>query len=165
VIRSPSLQKSYSAFFSGDKALEQPPDDLPADATDEQRAEYEKTVKEYLTKLENARETGDWSALIIPGKQPIKFTLRQMPFEGFATVRGMIERKENSEDVWMLVFRLSVVGVEGPGKHEVEFVQHKRFGRIATTSILDKAFTPVDAYRAMIEVATLAWKKAHISPL
>jgi hypothetical protein len=78
MIRLPSYQRDHDMCWSGDTALEQPPIDPGRNVPDEKIAEYESALKAYETKLTNAQETGDWSALLLPNQTPMKFVLCQV---------------------------------------------------------------------------------------
>lgn len=67
MIRPPSAQKPYDDFWSGDPAFTQ----LPPDATPEQ-------IQERKAAVLRARETGDWSALRIEGREPTKFVMKPL---------------------------------------------------------------------------------------
>lgn len=65
--RPPSYQRTYDTYYSGDPSFAQ----LADDATKEQAGEY-------VAKITVAHDTGDWSALLVPGGAPTKFVLQQI---------------------------------------------------------------------------------------
>lgn len=73
MIRPPSQAKDYDLFYSGDPAFRQPPK-VVGDATDEQRAELDR----HFASLRSAKETGNWSALLLDGQVPTKFVCCQV---------------------------------------------------------------------------------------
>jgi hypothetical protein len=78
MIRLPSIQRDYDWYWSGDPALVQPPVALAVDASDEDKAAHKIASDEYKAKLKACRDTGDWSPLLKPGEQPLKFVLCQV---------------------------------------------------------------------------------------
>ena len=73
--RTGSLQQEYDFYVSSDPAFVKPPA-KPADDASEQEIEAFKTAaKDYIHKWEVARETTDYSALIIEGQTPKKIRL------------------------------------------------------------------------------------------
>ena len=108
MIRTPSAVRDYDAYFSGDSAFEQPP--TPAEG-DEYNA--------YQAKLTAARETGDWSPLLIAGQVPTKFVLGQVDR---TTWRAVTDRAilpaDNPRHIGpismpAIVFRLAVKSIVG----------------------------------------------------
>lgn len=76
MLRPPSLSKPWDEFTSFDQVFVQQPalDDPP---TDEQKA----ALEEYVAKLKAARETGDWTPMLAPGRtlnEATKFTFLQI---------------------------------------------------------------------------------------
>lgn len=163
MIRPPSLIEPYSVFFSGDDAIIQPPDPPAEGATKKAIAAYKKALEEYAVKIRAARQTADWAPVTVEGKHPVKFLLRPMPFEGFAVVMGMRDRQEPVEDIALLAARLCLVEIEGVDI-EVDFEQHKRFGKVAALSTFEK-FGTLRGLRIAIELGQLAFQRAHQDPL
>lgn len=162
MIRLPSAVEPSHFFVSLDDAIIQPPLP-PADDADDVAAEAYKTeLAEYQTKIRAARQTGDWLPVTIPGKTPVKFLMRQMPFEAFAVIMGMRERGEPAEDIMLLAARLCLLEIDGV-KIKFEFDQHERFGKIASLSVFEK-FGLTTGLRIAFELGALALQKAHEDP-
>jgi len=159
--RLPSHTNPAPAFVTTDDALIQPPE-LADKATDEQRAEWEKALEEYAAKLRVARQTGDWSGITLPGKQPVRFILRPMPFEGHATIAGMRQRGEPPESVLLLAVQLCLVDIEGIAVR-VDWEQHERFGKVAALSTLAK-FGTSQGLLIAVELGTVAIQRASADP-
>jgi len=127
VTRPPSNQQHYDEFWSGDPAFVQG-----------EGAEHER-------KIERARETGDWSELLIQGSTPTKFVMRQIPGE---IKRRILDRfiagKSGGYDLDSLLLRLAVVDVIGLGDFKLRFTADEDWGKLAThelPNILDE-FAP-----------------------
>lgn len=114
MIRLPSLFRPYDAYVSVDPALKPAPE-LPSDATDEQR----KASAEYIATLVSCIDTGDWSALLIPGQTPLKFVLQHLDRTAF---RSLIDRmglpENNARHIGeklgqALLVRLALVDIVG----------------------------------------------------
>lgn len=150
MIKPPSNQKPYDAFYTGDAAIVA----LPAEASDEQRAERDRAI-------ERALKTGDWSAVVIPGEQPTRFVMRPIRAEAAGELHSMLAT-ERPFTVFALAFRIALVDVKNlPGAGHVDFVTHPTFGRIATTAFLDRAGLTGDVGAAIItELGFLAYKRA-----
>lgn len=166
MIRLPSNQRAHEAFVPFDDAFIQPPAPPESEAD---RPAYEEVLSDYEHKLKVARETGKWDELLVGDKQPTKFLLRPMPVEAMGAIAGMRLRNEPSEEILLLAFRICVIGVENFGKHPIEFVSHKRYGRLATTSFLDKTLKgeggSLIAWRIIAELGSYALTRAHGNPL
>lgn len=114
-IRPPSNQQTYDAFWSGDPAFVQG------------------EGKEHERKLELARETGDWSPVIVVGLVPTKFVLRQIPGE----IKRRILDRFNADQIGgyeldSLLLRLAVVDVVGLGDFKLRFASEDDWGKLAT---------------------------------
>lgn len=146
MMRPPSLVKPYDEFFSGDPALLQ----LDANATDEQ-------IAQHVAKIRVARETGDMSALLVPGQTHTKFVMRPLPADVEAALddyrtAGNGNRMNNT--VMMLVVRaalIKVVGFTHPEtgadwviEHHVD-PRYPALGRIATADIVNAMWLIEDA--------------------
>jgi len=128
MLRPPSNQKTYKLFFSADPAIVQ----IANDATKERQTEHERLLRV-------ARETGDWSAITVPGEQPTTFSMRQLPSESTGELANMQALGEPQFRVLSLAFRSALVDaaplIDGV---KVAHDQHPIFGRIATTTFLDE---------------------------
>jgi hypothetical protein len=97
-LRVPSLHKDYETFFSGDPALTQ----LPKNASQEQ-------ADAYSEQLRVARETGDWSGLLVDGRVPTTFVMRVIPRKILWTLRDAARSGEFGEEMFAAwLFRASV---------------------------------------------------------
>lgn len=74
-LRFGSLQKDFDFYVSSDPAFARPPA-LPADdASDEDKAAFKTAAEAYIAAWKSARETSDYSKLILDGQTPTKFVL------------------------------------------------------------------------------------------
>lgn len=138
MIQPPSVQREYSEFWSGDPAIMQSPDAPPEDATEETKAAVRARVEEHERKLERARETGQWDAIIVPGERPTMFTFAPIPGR---VMRALISRMERGELDFVtaapIAFRASIRKIENPAM-EIKVENHPEFGRIASEAITNK---------------------------
>jgi hypothetical protein len=108
MIRPPSLQKHQDDFYSGDPAFIQ----LPGDATEAQRVEHAHRWKV-------ARETGNYSALLVEGQHATKFTMQPIKrndwraFADRASLPFDSSRRIGNAVLPSLLFRMSVVSISG----------------------------------------------------
>jgi hypothetical protein len=120
VTRLPGNQHRYDVFWSGDPAF------------------IQGTDAEHTRKLEIARETGDWSALLIQGLVPTKFVCRQIPGE---LKRRIMDRfsagKIGGQELDALLVRLAVVDVVNLGDFKLGFAADDDWGRLATHALPD----------------------------
>ena len=124
--RPPSNQRQYDTYSSLDPAFIQAPPVPGENATDDEK----RAAEDYLAKLKAAKQTGDWSPMLAPGKtlaDATKFVLGQVDrnvwraimdragqlppdsprFIGFSTLQS-------------LLFRLALKSVVGFGDVKVE---------------------------------------------
>jgi hypothetical protein len=112
VIRLPSLQRAVDCYYSGDPAFIQ----LADDASESDRAEHAR-------KWKVARETGNYSALIVEGQQATKFAMQPVNRTVWrAFVDRVLYPTESPRRIGpittpSLVFRLSVCSVSGLDVH------------------------------------------------
>lgn len=172
MIRLPSLQKPYHAFVSFDEAIVQPPSappplDMNSDPPPNEEAmrlhkeaveSHKAALEAYTVKIRAARQTGDWAPVTVPGKQPLRFLMRPMPFDGWAVISGMMQRQENHEDILLLAVKLCLLEIEG-APIAVEKEQHSRLGEIASLSCLARLGNS-QGLRAAVELGALAINKA-----
>lgn len=156
MLRLPSNQREYDEYWSGDPAFHQPAD------SDEARAEH-------AAKIKRARETGDWSPLLIDGETPTKFVMR--PIKGDQW-RWLVDEATREDEHRMgpalfnqLMFRCAVVSVKNLGmKVNEDQVRHKKLGMIAPKDIPD-VLDSIDA-SIVTELAGVAFERArNINPL
>lgn len=116
--RPPSNQSTFDMFWSGDPAFVQ------GDG------------KEHEKKLEIARETGDWSGLIIQGQTPTKFVSRQIPGE---LKRRILDRYQAGKlgpyELDALLLRMAIVDVIGLGDFKLKFTMSDEWGKIASADL------------------------------
>ncbi|HZO16507.1 MAG TPA: hypothetical protein VFB62_24700 [Polyangiaceae bacterium] len=172
MIRLPSLSKPYHAFVTFDEAIVQPPaapepldmesDPPPSDemlaAHKEALETHGKALEEHFAKMRAARQTGDWGPVTVPGKHPLRFLMRQMPFDGWAVVNGMMQRQENEEDILLLAVQLCLMEIDG-APIVVERERHPRLGDVASLSCLSRLGNR-NGLRAAVELGALAINKA-----
>jgi hypothetical protein len=172
MLRLPSLSKPYHAFVSFDEAIVQPPSAPPALDMDSDPPPSEESLKahkeaaeahksaldEHYVKIRAARQTGDWAPVTVPGKHPLRFLMRPMPFDGWAVISGMMQRQENHEDILMLAVRLCLLEIEG-APIVVEKEQHARLGEVASLSCLARLGNS-QGLRAAVELGALAINRA-----
>jgi len=126
IARPPSLQREYDDFWSGDPAIIPSPDGEP-------------DYSVWRDRIARARETGDWTDVLVAGETPTKFTLRPITAHQFALLvdyaNGHAAALVNE-----LAFRLAFVRVSNLGANaDLEYEAHPEFGKLCTTSFLDKA--------------------------
>ncbi len=135
MLRPPSLQKTYDEYCSLDPAFEQPAND----ATDEQ-------LEAHANRVRIARETGNWTGLLIEGGQPTKFEMRLLPGHLFRRMQDMAMSGRDGRpgvgvaEMGALLFRAALVNVSGLDDTltEVEFVTLPTLGRIADNAVPDR---------------------------
>lgn len=160
MIRTLSVQKPYDAFFTKDPAIRQ----LPDGATEEQKKEHARLMK-------LARDSGKaelWNEITSPGEKLTKFQLRPLKSEQYGELRSMLSNGRSGFEVAALAFRFALVDASPLDEGVfVEFVNHPRWGSIATTDFLDKCGAGGE-YGAMLidELGTLAFQRASdLNPL
>lgn len=124
VIRPPSLVRQWDAYVSIDPAFVQAPKP-PADG--EPTEDYQRELDEYLAKLKAARETGNWSALRVPGTaEPTKFVMGQVDRNAY---RALVDRCHLPADsarrvgdvlLFPILMRLALKSVVGLGDVKIE---------------------------------------------
>jgi hypothetical protein len=106
-IRPPSTQRTYDEYWSGDPAFEQ----APEGATKKQLAAHAKRV-------ETARETGNWTGLLVEGGSPTKFVMAPVDRNIWREIvdRGQLpassERRIGDHVLAGLLFRLALERIE-----------------------------------------------------
>src|SRR5690349_2544706 len=117
MFKLPSVVKEYSAVYSGDPSLAQPPASVDADASSEAVAKHETAVEEHAHKLKVARETGDYSALLAEGAgEPTLFQMRPLTADAFAYLIGQVYPNDGVIAANVLAFQFalrSVVNLPG----------------------------------------------------
>ena len=118
VTRPPSNQNRYDVFWSGDPAFVQD------------------SGEEHARKLERARETGDWSELLIAGVTPTKFVCRQVPGELKRRIMDRFQPNRIGErELDALLVRIAVVDVVNLGDFKIAWEADDDWGRLATNDL------------------------------
>jgi hypothetical protein len=127
MLRPPSIQRQYDEFYSRDPALLQP----PPNATP-------KELEDHATKIRVARETGDWTALLVAGETPTKFVMRPLSGALFRRLSDrMIMRRIGPAELNAYAFRAALVEIPGwPTKLEREQVED--FGSLVAVDLVDE---------------------------
>lgn len=141
MIKPPSVQKTYDAFYKGDPAvisIDPVIAAMPPEA--EKRIEAEQKLDARITR---ARETGQWEDALLPGERPTIFTFKQLPSAISGELYSMLKDARSHRDqytVYRLAFLLAIIEVKNlPDAGEINFVTHSQFGRMATPEFLDRA--------------------------
>ncbi len=115
----PSRTGSFDLVFSADPALERPTrNEGEADEA------WQKRLEEWHRALVQARQTGDWSALIKPGAEPTRFRCRQVPGSVWRQVPRVLAEM-GADEQFALLFRLAVTEIiHGPPNHKLRFAEH-----------------------------------------
>lgn len=145
MIRPPSNQKTYDEFWSRDPAFIQPPS-APTFAVDGDeladkaaREAHLQALRDHQRLVRNARETGDWSALLAGAEQPTRFIMRPLPGTLFRVIVDLVmsERVGEAESN-MLMVRAALVGVANLGDVDVKLAldpAYPKLGKIATVDV------------------------------
>lgn len=132
LVRPPSNQNLRDDYFSGDPAFEQAPE-KPAEGQTEEA--YKKELKAYAEKLERARETGDWSELLIEGKQPTKFVMKQISGDVLRKISDRTQAGDiGAAQGQALAFRCAISSIEN-FDFKVEHATFADYGKIATVEV------------------------------
>lgn len=124
--RLPSQQKQYDAYCSLDPAFVQAPTPPADNVPEEEREAFKVAAQEYLSKFKAAKDTGDWSALLIPGQSPTKFVLGQVDRNVFRAIADRATlpldnpRHIGPVALYALLFRLALKSIVGLGDLKVE---------------------------------------------
>lgn len=82
-----SLFKPYDEFYSGDPAFVQPPPEPSEGASPEAIAKYKEAVEQLHARRRVARETSDWSGLLVdPSARPTRFTFKPLSSDVLAAL-------------------------------------------------------------------------------
>lgn len=157
MIRPPSVQRTYQAFFSGDPAIVQ----LPADATDDQR-------KEHAHRLKVALETGDWGPILSGEGDPTRFTLRFVPGDIFEKIIDRAILPNDSQlrigprEYGTLLVRAALIEVSNAGDLQIKFDKHPWLGRIASAETVNELYA-IDR-RIIGELAEYVQERQTLDP-
>ncbi len=158
MIRPPSVQKPYDEFYSGDPAFVQPPKDAS-----------EAALKDYAAKVKRARDTGDWSPLLIEGVQPTRFVMQVIKGDQWRWLLDQSSRDDEFKigpaEFWHLMFRCALVEVANLGAEvNSKPVKHRHLGAIAPVDVPNL----LDTFDAAIvtELASAAFERSRtLNPL
>ena len=163
---TPSVQHAYTFIWSRDPALSAI-EPLADDATDVQREQHAEAEVDRARKLEIARETGDYSALIVPGRTPVCYQLGHLSRNDRAWLDGevgmsaelgrplgLIERND-------LLVRVALRSIDN-FKHKVKRVKNRAGIWLSEPEIIDL----IDAAQptALAEIADTVWQRV-VAPL
>jgi hypothetical protein len=167
VIKPPSIQTDYTAFYSKDAAVIPAPDPLSEDATDEQKQAHDEQLKERTRLIQLARDTGDLSLIAQPGERITAFTMRPLTVEQFSELGAMHERGQTSIEIHALAFRFSVKSVSPlPDGVKLKTSEHPTMGKLASLSFLNDMKLPARMSAEIVsELGELAIERARdLSP-
>jgi hypothetical protein len=130
LLRPPSLQKHYDAFYWRDPAFIQPPED---------GEDLEKAREAHSQRMKTARETGSWTDVSIEGKQPTKFVMRPLPGTiGRRLSDKLVSGALGYAELYALAFRASIVSIENLGSdYKIKLVAHEWLGDIASEEVVN----------------------------
>lgn len=161
MLRLPSLQNRYDEYWEGDPAFVQPPAPAADSATPDERKATDKLIADHARRVELARDTGDWRALLAGDEVPFKFVLRPLRGETYRkicddAVYGRIGPAEHAA----LLVRCALVEFDGEPIKSLE--AHPRYGKIAPAEFTDR----LDALdtRIVRDLATAIEKRARGVP-
>lgn len=158
MIRLSSNQKTYDEYYSRDEAFVPWPTPPGKDADEAALKLYGEQLEEHTRKVEVARETSDWTPLLIEnGEKPTKFILRPLPGDIFRIIVDMVDAGDvGGAEANLLLLRAALRGVKGLGQMEVTYTRDPRYpklGAIATVDVpnaLDAADNKVIAELASV---------------
>ncbi len=128
MIRPPSAQRPWDAFVtsSTEGAIVRPPAAPSDGATPEEVEAFKVAFEEWASKIRAARDTGDWSPVIVANEQPTRFTLDQLDPEAWRELQARAQlpadcdRRIEYAVLLMLLFRLAIRSISGWDKIERE---------------------------------------------
>ena len=152
----PSVQRTYSEFWSRDPSFVQ----APTEAEDaELSSDAKAALAEHKRKIRIARETGDWSALRVAGSgEPTMFQVEPLPGNAWRWIMARVLGGEfDLYEVAALVFRVCIRDVVNGGIEDIDREDHKALGRIATVAVTNH----LDAFNPSIvtEIGLALWER------
>lgn len=132
MIKPPSLTRETTWIYSGDPALDAPPENAP-----------KKAAQAWADRLKVARQTGQWDGLLKAGQKPTLFTVRIIPGTPWrALMDSYHSGKRGPAELSALVARLALVGVmhlqDADGNDvDVKFTDVAGLGSIADQKVVD----------------------------
>lgn len=174
-----SVLRDYELIDLSDDALAQPtldpePSRLAAE-TDEAFAartaawakECARIAKEWREVYDRCCETGDWSPLLLPGKDPTIFRLRQVGASAWAAFYRVV-RSMAQQEIEILAFRLAVVAIDGLNLGvtvtRAPFVgddgrREPSFGDVLSTAVIDAIASAPGGRAVIAHVSGIALSK------
>jgi hypothetical protein len=141
LLRLPSNQKPYDAFYWRDPAFHQPPEPPADDADEETKEAWRKAYSAHVDRMKAARETGQWPDVTIEGKQPTKFVMRPIPGNTSRRLEDrLLSGSLGANELNALAFRIGIQQIENLGggtDYKVKFTEHPEFGVIATEDVVN----------------------------
>lgn len=141
MLRPPSNQRPYDAFYSRDPAFQQAPE-LAANELDEDLVKAHKVaLAAHADRIRIARETGDWRPLLVGELQPTLFTMQPMSGDTFRKIADLVTGGAiRAFALDQLALRCALVSVVNLGDYTVERKLHENprlheLGPIATIDI------------------------------
>ncbi len=126
IVRPSSFIREYDDFYTGDPAIVQ----LADAASDEDQ-------KSHRRRIEVARETGNWTDVLVPGMEPTKFTMKPLSGEVHRRLLDMVPDKVGLIEVHALAFRCAIMSVSNFGGLEFKREQTQKLGTMAASSVVD----------------------------
>jgi len=169
MLRFPSLIKAYDTHVSCDPAIKQPPIAPASTASDDVKEAYARDVLAYVTALNAAHDTGDWSALILPGETPTKFVLQPIDAETFRSLCDLAMLPESSSrhigpaQEQALLVRLALVDIVGVD-FKVKREPDPKHGWVMAQPEVIKLFDALNR-RIVGELAQAIGRRSFASPL
>lgn len=138
MLTPPSLQRSSWVCWSRDPALNMPDEPLQPTGDSEADKRAADAWKEWGRRVEQARETGDWTGLTREGQQPTAFEIK--PMRG-PTLRAILDNavagRIGAATMMALAFRACVRGVRNLGDAVIRVQPEEPYGALATSDIVD----------------------------
>lgn len=152
-----SAQKPFDTYYSGDPAIFQ----LDATSTDEERAEY-------VHKYKLARQSGNWTGLIVDGQTPTRFTFRIIPGDLRRKLYDRLPKDQDgnttgdsSSEWWTLVFRCAITEIANCGELKVERVRDNDLGAVIATPDVTNALDEITPF-IVNELGRYAWERSIV---
>lgn len=114
MIRTPTLQRTWSAFASCDPAVARPPERPASDASADDIAAYKTALEDYAAKIKAAKEAGEWKPVLAGSDLPTRFQMGQVDRNVWRSIQdrcilpGDSPRYIGMVALNALLFRLSV---------------------------------------------------------
>lgn len=133
MIKPPSLVREYTWIWSGDEALDTPPATAP-----------KKAKAEWQRRLDEARDTGRYDALLKPGGKPTLFSLCLIPADTWAALTGLVRSgaiADTEFPIW--AGRLALRDITDTGLEDVDMTRRTdphfpRLGQMAPAEAVNQ---------------------------